>query len=86
MPTTTTETISAKKSVLPPGADDLDAISTMNDTKAYLQAQPKRTIHIRPEDGDQWAQINGYAFIIRAGDRVQVPEDVALLLEDAGII
>ena len=52
----------------------------------YFKNRPKETIRIRPEDGDQWVQINGYAFQIQAGVKVKVPTDVADLLRDAGVI
>lgn len=52
----------------------------------YFANRPKETIRIRPEDGDQWVQINGYAFQIQAGVKVKVPVDVADMLRDADVI
>lgn len=54
--------------------------------KEYFANRPKETIRIRKEFGEQWVQINGYAFRIQAGEKVKVPVDVAELLRDADII
>lgn len=54
--------------------------------KTYFDNRPKETIRIRKEMGEQWVQINGYAFRIQAGDKVKVPVDVADLLREADII
>jgi len=54
--------------------------------KEYFDNQPKETIRIRKELGEQWVQINGYAFRIQAGEKVRVPTDVAEQLRDADVI
>jgi hypothetical protein len=54
--------------------------------KAYFAEQPKETIKIRSELGEQTVIINGYPFQIQAGERVKVPTDVAEILRDAEII
>lgn len=54
--------------------------------RQLLRTQPKRAVRVRKEDGDQTVQINGYTMIIQAGVKVEVPEQVAQMLEDAGLI
>jgi len=54
--------------------------------RQLLRAQPKRTVRVRKEDGDQTVQINGYTVIIQAGVKVEVPEQVAQMLVHAGLI
>jgi len=49
----------------------------------YFAAQPKVTIKCLE---DERVQINGYVFIIKGGERVDVPKDVADLLEQSGKI
>lgn len=49
----------------------------------YFAARPKVTIKTRE---DERVQINGYVFIIKAGERVEVPVDVANILEESGRI
>lgn len=61
-------------------------MSRIDAMAAHFAKQPKRQIRIRKEDGDQTTQINGYTHLIKAGEKVLVPEQVAELLEDAGII
>jgi len=35
---------------------------------------------------DQWVQVNGYTFIIKKGERVNVPKDIFEILDSAGRI
>ena len=51
-----------------------------------FENQKKVTIRIRKELGEQWVQINGYAFRIQAGADVRVPVDVKNLLQEAEIL
>ena len=51
--------------------------------REYFASQPKVSIKTRE---DQWVQVNGYTFIIKGGERVDVPEDVFKLLDEAGRI
>src|SRR5690242_4098724 len=60
--------------------------SRIDEMRAHFAKQPKVRIRIRKEEGDQTVQINGYTFWIKAGERVDVPEQVAQILEDAGLI
>jgi len=60
--------------------------SRMARMKEYFKNQPKEKIRIRPDDGEQWVQINSYAFRIQAGQEVKVPKDVADTLREAGVL
>ena len=60
--------------------------SRIDRMREYFKNRPKEKIRIRASDGDQWVQINSYAFQIQAGKDVTVPTDVADLLREAGII
>jgi hypothetical protein len=51
----------------------------------YLAAQPKRRVKLR-NDGDVFVQINGYSLLIQPNVPVDVPEPVAVLLEQADYI
>lgn len=60
-----------------------------NITKAHLDAQPKRKIRLpksqNPKDPNfETVQINGYTFIIKRGEDVEVPDEVAQILYRAG--
>jgi hypothetical protein len=49
----------------------------------YFASQPKTSIKTRD---DEWVQVNGYTFIIKKGERVDVPQDIANILEESGRI
>ena len=53
--------------------------------KAHFAAQKKVKVRIRPEDGEQWVQINGYTFLIQPGEWVKVPEQVYEALVNKGV-
>lgn len=59
-------------------------------TKELLDKQKKVSIKIPLLDKDDKEPvpviINGYQYFIKKGERVEVPESVAKVLEDAGII
>jgi hypothetical protein len=65
---------------------EMTRISRMERMRQYFAEQPRETIKIRKELGEQTAIINGYPFQIQAGEKVSVPVDVAELLRDAEII
>ncbi len=68
-------------------ADRKRRANILEKTKAHLDSQPKVKVRIRPEDGSQWVQINGYAYRIAAsGDYVKVPQQVAEMLRTKGVI
>jgi hypothetical protein len=56
---------------------------TENYMRDYYAKQEKVTIKCAE---DQWVQVNGYTFIIKGGERVSVPKDIANLLEESGRI
>ena len=53
--------------------------------KEHFAAQKKVRVRIRPEDGEQWCQVNGYTFLIQPGDWVKVPEQIYEMLVDKGV-
>ena len=58
-------------------------------TRAVLAAQPKVKIRLSKDEArgaDQVVKINGVAFTIKRGVSVEVPEGVAELLEQIGLI
>lgn len=59
------------------------ALEAQNKMKNYFASRPKVSIKTQ---NDEWVQINGYTFIIKGGVRVEVPVDVADLLEESGRI
>ena len=78
------EVISAK----PQPAAQISSLqkSRTDKMREYFKNRPKEKIRIRPSDGEQWVQINGYAFRIQAGAEVSVPVDVADLLRMKGVL
>jgi hypothetical protein len=54
--------------------------------REHFRKQKRITIRIPKEAGEQFVQINGYSFQIQAGVKVEVPVQVAEMLEEAGII
>ena len=65
---------------------EMQRINRVERMRQYFAEQPKETIKIRKELGEQVVQINGYPFQIQAGVKVKVPTDVAEILRDAEII
>ena len=63
-----------------------DQVNRVERMRKYFANQKKEKIRIRPQEGEQWVQINGYAFRIQAGEEVKVPVDVADLLREADVI
>ena len=60
-------------------------ISLIDKMKVYFKNQPRVRVKVH-NDFDVPVQINGYTFIVQAGVPVDVPEDVATLLEQGGYI
>jgi hypothetical protein len=60
-------------------------ISRIDEMKVYFKNQKRVRVKVR-NDADVPVQINGYTFIVQAGVPVDVPEDVAALLEAADYI
>ena len=75
-----------KPGVINRGDAQFNAHRRMERMKKYFAEQPRETIRIRKDDGDQTVRINGYGFRIQAGTPVKVPVDVAEQLRNAEII
>lgn len=56
--------------------------STIDRMRDLFAAQPKRKVRLAE---DTRVQINGYPFFIKGKTTVEVPESVALVLEEAGL-
>ena len=73
----------------PPPSVKTDAeaarLSLIDQMKEYFKKQPRVRVKVR-NDADVPVQINGYTFIVQANVPVDVPEDVAKLLDEAGYI
>lgn len=65
------------------GEDAKEDAFTENTMREYFAAQPKVTIKTQQ---DEWVQVNGYVFIVKGGERVEVPKGIAEELEHAGRI
>lgn len=63
--------------------DERDAGVSFAAMKKHFDSQKKVSVKVAEQ---QFVQVNGYTFIIEPGQRVEVPEDVARMLEDAGVI
>ena len=84
-PTITPEIVSSPNKPSQP-AGFVEQESRVARMREYFKNRPKEKIRIRPDEGEQWVQINGYAFRIQAGQDVKVPVDVADTLREAGVI
>lgn len=60
-------------------------VSLIDYMREWLAAQPKRKVKVRAES-DVFVQINGYSVLIQPGVPVDVPEPIAVLLEQADYI
>lgn len=91
MPAITTKARPGKPEVIGPEPSLDDHASTdvaeervvFDQMAAYYAAQPKVSIRVSE---DQFVQCKGYAFLIKGGERVLVPEEIAQILESAGRI
>lgn len=50
-------------------------------TKEYLDKQPKVSVFI-PDTQDEYVAINGYAYLLKRGEQVDVPKPIAELLHN----
>lgn len=64
---------------------EMARLSLIDQMKVYFKDQPRVRVKVR-NDADVPVQINGYTFIVRANVAVDVPQDVADLLDQAGYI
>ena len=65
-------------------ADFAKAIEEItNETQKILAMQPKVKIYVHSESGAPWEGcINGHSMLIKTNEFVEVPEDVAALIEN----
>lgn len=68
------------------GAELAEQKSVQDAMREHLHKQRRVRIRIPKEQGEQTVQINGYTVQIMAGVAVEVPEQIAEVLQDAGII
>jgi hypothetical protein len=72
---------------VPRDTDERAAHNSMIDVmREHFRKQRRVMIRIPKEAGEQFVQINGYTFQIQPGVKVEVPEQVAGVLEESGII
>lgn len=83
--TTPDENLVAPAAVVPPTSPEIARISRLDEMKKYFKTQPRVRVKVR-NDGDVPVQINGYTFLVQSNVSVEVPQDVADLLEAAGYI
>lgn len=60
--------------------------SMLNRMRQYFAVQPRVRVRVPKEKGNVPVQINGYTFLIAAGEYVEVPRDVADALEAGNYI
>lgn len=60
-------------------------MSRLDEMREYFKHQKRVRVKVR-NDGDVPVQINGYTFVVQSNVSVEVPQDVADLLENAGYI
>lgn len=60
--------------------EDADMMEKM---RQYFKDSPK--VNCKPKE-DAWAQVNGYTFVAKAGERVSVPQDIFDLWDARGIV
>ena len=62
----------------------------VNSTAQALNAEPKVAVYIPVIEGSGESQVecclNGYTYVIRRGEHVDLPQSIALLLEKSGVI
>jgi len=67
----------------PTAVDRAEAQTVFNRMRKHFAKQPKVTVRVQE---DTTVQINGYGFLIKGKTRVEVPEQVAQILEESGRI
>jgi hypothetical protein len=68
---------------------DADVVAIRENTARELAKQPKRTVRLRKPDNPkavnyETVQINGYTYMIKKGEEVDVPEEVYNILVRSG--
>jgi hypothetical protein len=59
--------------------------SLLDKMKKHFATAKRQTVKIR-NDGDVFVQVNGYSFLIKPNVKVEVPTEIATLLDEAGYI
>lgn len=77
------EVLKAAPSATPTSAEAKADAFTQNTMRDHFAAQKKVSVKCQK---DEWVQVNGYTFIIKGGERVEVPEQIAQILDEAGRI
>lgn len=72
------------------GVTDADMAAMRDNTAKLLAKQPKRQIKLRKDSNPkapnyETVQINGYTYMIKKGELVEVPEEVFQILSRAGL-
>lgn len=81
-----TPEIPAEVKVAEAVSDSEEAQRSMLNIMADKFASEKRvSVKVR-NDGDVFLQVNGYSFLIKPNVKVEVPESIVPLLEDAGYL
>lgn len=68
-----------------PVATSSARLSLLDRMKAHFAKEPRRRVKVRSQ-ADVYVGINGYSFLIQPNVPVEVPESVAVLLEQADYI
>lgn len=84
------KTKSEETQAKPTQITEAEMVAMRENTAKLLAAQPKRTIKLRkganPKSPNyETVQINGYTFMIKLGEEVEVPEEVYNILTRAGL-
>jgi hypothetical protein len=77
------EVLSAAVADKPSSKEAREDKRTEDTMRDYFASQKKVSVKTSK---DEWVQVNGYTYIIKGGDRVDVPLDIATILEEAGRI
>jgi hypothetical protein len=59
--------------------------SMLNIMRDKFKNEKRVTVKVR-NDSDVFLQVNGYSFLIKPNTKVEVPESIVPLLEDAGYL
>ena len=78
------ETITVSADPVLTGSETQDRISDYNAMVRHLKAQP--TVRIKTPEHGAYVQINGWSWTLPGNTRLDVPEQVAELLEEGGYI
>ncbi len=80
-----TEVIAPKTFEQAKTEQEVARMSRIDEMRDYFKGQKRVRVKVR-NDSDVPVQINGYTFIVQANVAVEVPTDVADILEEAGYI